>query len=434
MTQEDIASVRDGKTFHLAVSWFILVPPLYFAPSGLFWFQRGAQNNELSGKYGTLATPSLTNVRLATTGIIFLFVAVVIAPRIVQLVRAQLKNRVFLLLTLLAIFSCLWSQFPGRSFGYSLCLSVDTLFAFYLYKRFNTAQQLRLFLAFGWISLISCIITAALFPRYGLSYLGGFGSWQGIYVHKNICAMMTIFLLSAAFYVRTNTLLQRLSRLLYVGLSLFLVVLTQSRTGWVLAASLVAFVIALNVVHGMERSSRSFVLVFGVTLTAVILMTAVAYSTEITYFLGKDPSLTGRTDIWKSILTAVMKRPLLGYGYMGFWVGYHGESANVSLTNGWAVSSSHNSFLAIWLTLGLAGCCLVAYSLMRAIKDALFCIQFKPSPYSKWCMCIVFLVVVVALDEEQLMLPDSLVWILYMVACIGLAGEATRQRLELRNE
>ena len=35
--------------------------------------------------------------------------------------------------------------------------------------------------------------------------------------------------------------------------------------------------------------------------------------------LGKDETLTGRTDIWVELLRAIEQKPALGYGYLAFW-------------------------------------------------------------------------------------------------------------------
>ena len=35
--------------------------------------------------------------------------------------------------------------------------------------------------------------------------------------------------------------------------------------------------------------------------------------------LGKDPTLTGRTEIWPYVIDNIYQRPLFGWGYFGFW-------------------------------------------------------------------------------------------------------------------
>lgn len=45
--------------------------------------------------------------------------------------------------------------------------------------------------------------------------------------------------------------------------------------------------------------------------------------------LGKDASLTGRTDVWEFVIDRIKDRPILGYGFGTFWNGLDGKSAYV---------------------------------------------------------------------------------------------------------
>ena len=40
---------------------------------------------------------------------------------------------------------------------------------------------------------------------------------------------------------------------------------------------------------------------------------------RVTGVLGRDPTLTGRTEIWRFAIKSIASRPFLGYGYDVFW-------------------------------------------------------------------------------------------------------------------
>jgi O-antigen ligase len=120
---------------------------------------------------------------------------------------------------------------------------------------------------------------------------------------------------------------------------------------------------------------------------------------------------------------------MVGYGYEAFWNGLKGESANASLMSGWAVSSTHNGWLAVWLTLGAIGVSILFCTLFKGIKDAIRCLSADASSYFRWCSCMILLTLVLSMDEEQMLVPNDLTWILYIVACIGLSEGAKRIRL-----
>ena len=68
-------------------------------------------------------------------------------------------------------------------------------------------------------------------------------------------------------------------------------------------------------------------------------------------------TLTGRTELWQSLLHYVYERPLLGYGYGGFWI----PQRITALTQheGWELGSAHSQYLDIALSVGVLG--LVVY-------------------------------------------------------------------------
>ena len=166
-------------------------------------------------------------------------------------------------------------------------------------------------------------------------------------------------------------------------------------------------------------------LIVGGVLPLVII--GLSYFKEIMYLLGKDPTLTGRTRIWSAVVLSAMKRPLLGYGYRAFWTGLQGESGNVLMANGWSFAQGHNGFLEVWVGLGAVGVAVVLYSLVKSFRNALPCISAR-NFYLSWCVCIVLLIAVHAMDEQTLAAPNNLAWILYIVASIGLADGARRIR------
>jgi exopolysaccharide production protein ExoQ len=428
---ESVKTSSSRPVSHLGVSWGLIVTLVYFASQGTFWFQSVSSNNSLSISYGSLATQSMTleNVVVATSVFAIMFGALFF--RVNAVIKRCLEDKIFSLFCLLAIASCIWSQFPIVSLEYSLCFAANTLLAFYLYRRFSPQQQIGLFVMLGWICLTLSIGVSLYFPRYGLEQAGGgsVNAWRGIYPHKNICALITLILMPAGFYSAATTLLSKAFRFAYLGLSMFVVFMTQSRTGWVILACLLFYVAALNTVRRVDKNDRGTLLILGAIAVLSLIFAVVVNSNEIFYFLGKDPTLTGRTEIWKAVFPSLMKHPFLGYGYRAFWRGYQGESANVELGLGFAAAHAHNGFLDIWLTLGALGLGLTLHSLFRAIRDAAVCLRAGNESHILWYVSIVLLVVIVNLDEAEVARPNDLAWILYILACVGLSEGARHIRL-----
>jgi O-antigen ligase len=89
--------------------------------------------------------------------------------------------------------------------------------------------------------------------------------------------------------------------------------------------------------------------------------------------LGRDSSdvdsFNGRTGVWKDIGNYVEQRPILGYGYGGFWTPAH--ITEISQEENWGIPNSHSTYLDYLLTLGAVGLIAYALSLFCGIRVAL---------------------------------------------------------------
>jgi O-antigen ligase len=87
--------------------------------------------------------------------------------------------------------------------------------------------------------------------------------------------------------------------------------------------------------------------------------------------LGRDATLTGRTDIWKAVLS-FHTNPLIGTGYESFWLG--GRIDRVATILGYkGIAEAHNGYLQIYLDLGWIGlgllAAVIASGYCRAVEE-----------------------------------------------------------------
>lgn len=75
--------------------------------------------------------------------------------------------------------------------------------------------------------------------------------------------------------------------------------------------------------------------------------------------------------------------------------------------------------------LGLVGLVPVLYSFWRAGRCAFTCLRSGATPlHDCWWICLAFVTLMINADEAAIMTPNNLGWILYVVACAGLAKDA----------
>jgi exopolysaccharide production protein ExoQ len=419
----------ETSVLSLAIAWMLMVPLFCVASDGVLWFRQSADITLMSATYGSLASSGSNSTDNAAIGaLLFFTVGLAIFPRLKAVWALFRQDRVFLALMIWLLLSCAWSQFPEVSIRWAPIAAINIIFAVYLYVRFKPEQQMRLFLALGWVCLLLSFTLAVFFPRYGIDPTFSIVSWRGMYSQKNLCSMVTLFLLPGAFCVPTKGLVSKLLRVVYVALSIVLIFMTQSATGRLAVVCLLVYFAAIKLLVPFSSRERTVALVVGALVVAVVVVGGVSAAKEIAVLLNRDPTLTGRTDIWAAILPSALKRPILGYGYVGFWRGFEGESANVSLVKGWSVTSAHNGLLEMWLDLGLVGVGLVLFALFRALRDAFIGFRRGSSPYLSWCTCMIFLTIVISVDEGEFLVASTVMRILFIIACLGLSEAASKIR------
>src|SRR5207237_978175 len=93
----------------------------------------------------------------------------------------------------------------------------------------------------------------------------------------------------------------------------------------------------------MSTAIIGCIIVFGIVTPLVGGSTV----TRFTSALGRDATLTGRTDIWAGLLPDLMRQPIFGYGFSGFWT--------VTRISEHEIGQAHNGYLEVCLQLGFVG-------------------------------------------------------------------------------
>lgn len=396
-------------------SWMLLFPMVAFAAGGEFSIQAGARNGAGVGLAGGGAEAQGERYVLLLSYAI-LGVLIMISFRRISRLAVDMAALTFL--PILAILSAAWSQYPVISAVRGGYFFFDTLFAFWLLQKFSTAQ-LRSFIMFvGSAVALASIALVIVLPKYGMvGALSHLGAWQGIFTEKNLAGKSLTFLLTPAVDFDRK---MRPGRLVYLCIILGLIVMSESRTAWAIAALYLMFMFLL---HLARRLEFRMILLFGITITAAI---AIAFGFVISNWeanlraVGVDPTLTGRTQVWQALLVQIAIKPWGGYGYQAFWNGLSGASGNVLASTGWAFAYAHNGILEILLQLGFAGLVVVLFLLVLSVRNAWFCFRRSPDPDVSWYIGLIFLTFLYNIDEGTLLFPHALYSVLFTVACVGL--------------
>jgi O-antigen ligase len=131
--------------------------------------------------------------------------------------------------------------------------------------------------------------------------------------------------------------------------------------------------------------------------------------------LGKDPTLTGRTEIWGLVLSLHTNR-LIGTGFESFWLGPRLDRMRSALPN-FPVNEAHNGFLEVYLNLGWVGIIFLGLLLLTGYSRIISSIRRNPekaSLFLGFILCTLF-----NSFSEAAFRMMTLAWVCLLVAIVS---------------
>lgn len=329
------------------------------------------------------------------------------------------KGKWICALVIFPAISLIWSFEPATTLKDSFTLIGSSLFGVYLASRYTLKQQLQLLaLAFGITILLSFVFAIAL-PKYGI--MGGIhqGRWRGIFLHKN--GLGAAMLNSGIVFLLMAYQSRKHSYLFWLGLSLsFLLLLLSAST-----SSLLNLLILISAFFVFQTLRWSYKLMIPTLILLVIFGQSFYFlftnNADILFSsIGKDATLTGRTDLWPLVIEMIGKHPWFGYGYGGFWQGWNGESAYIWWSAGWTPTHPHNGYLALLLDLGILGLGIFLVGFLQSYLQALSSVRNSKTAIEIWPIIHMTSLAIINLTESSLLKSNSINWILYVAVCLSL--------------
>lgn len=321
----------------------------------------------------------------------------------------------------LAAISTLWSIDSGATFRRAIWLALTMAFGLYLAWRHDWKSLLNV-LAGGFIVLIAGSFALGLLaPSIGRMTFEHPGAWSGLWTHKNtlggIMALGVTICTAAAIMTPER-------RKLWIGCAVaafVLVVLSTSKT------ALIASVLGLGVMGFCALVRRGPVHTIaagafvGASLVAGVGMVVLAPDL-IVAALGRDLTLTGRTDIWEASARFVEAKPWLGYGYYAFWLPDNGPAYWVREAVAWQVASAHSSWLELALGVGRVGIFLFALQLVATLSRGAG-VVIQPQA-GLWAPAFLATFALYTLSESHALQANNIFWIIYVAVAARLALDA----------
>ena len=313
--------------------------------------------------------------------------------------------------------SFLWSIDPALSMRRSFAILMTTLAGLYIGTRYNWQTLLR-GMAIAWlvVALVSFFVAVAI-PSFGRMQEVHVGAWQGLYFEKN---QLGGHMARAALFAGILAIMDRRFRWTWVamlGLSVALVLLSTSKS------SLLGLFVGLGILGvgaWMKRGLRIglMTLWFGV-IVGVAALAIGLFAPEIVFqLLGRDATLTGRTDIWTVLADYIEQKPLLGYGYGAFWAPESDPGNWVRDALQWDAPTAHNGWLEVTLALGFVGSAFLLCDFLMTIWRAGLASIGTWTGLFALAFCAQFFLF--SLSESASLQQNSIVWLIYVAIAAKL--------------
>lgn len=322
----------------------------------------------------------------------------------------------------IAFASTLWSIMPDVTIRRAVALLFTSLLGMMIAARYDWRGMIELFATTFLILAVGSIIAAVAVPSFGI-HLGELhqGAWRGLWQEKNQLgagmAKGVLACLSAAVVSPRR-------RWFWAGgaaVCSALVLLSTSTTALLAWLTVLAGGVAL---FGLRRGGGVTLLtVWGLTIGLILSLGTVLLAPEIILAaVGKDATLTGRTDIWVSILRRVEERPWEGYGYGAFWIDPQGPAWWVRSDIGWRSPTAHNGWLDVLVQTGWIG--LGVFAVHFAVTAGAASLRLFRGDEALWVLLSIALFTLFSISESTIMQQNNYNWVMYVAT--------TAKLLELR--
>ncbi len=280
------------------------------------------------------------------------------------------------------------------------------------------------------------LVLLMFYPVDIMAYVEGTQRYGGLAGNPNSLggsAVMGMWAATALLADPTTPKRLRTLAMLCIGMFLISIVLSGSGTSTVVAMLVVAALLYLRGVARLAVKWRPLLNLGAVGAVVVAVLGVFVFSSPSELLelsagsLGKDATLTGRTELWDIALHAISVHPIVGHSLDSHFSVM--QDARFEIPH----NHYHNGFLDTWVAGGVVLIVLVLYNLGRFVIEFLRAFGEDPRVFP---LAAGFLILVLLnLSEYSLLRPLSQPWQAYLVAfvaCVWPTVMRKRQRSRKR--
>lgn len=347
-------------------------------------------------------------------------------------------NTGLVLLLLFSLLSVTWSDFPFASFRRWIRELGNYLMPLVLLsdpRPLKAIEALLRRLSFFVISI--SVVLIKYFPDVGVTYSFWTGEQQfvGITTGKNSLGVLCLISGVLFFWDVLRRWPDRrapkviwilLVDIVFLWMTVWLLLLSQSATSQL---CLVIGCLVLTLAHyGPIRIRHNFTRTIPIAAClGLVLEFTFNVSDVIIQLLGRDPTLTGRTDIWTTLLN-LKTNPVFGVGFASFWLGDRMLSL-WETTKLVGLQEAHNGYLETYLELGIVGLCMLCSFLVASYRT--ICKRLAVSRDFA-SLSLTFWLIVLIYNVAEASFRNNLLWVTFLLVGIAVPASSVEANLNKR--
>jgi exopolysaccharide production protein ExoQ len=264
----------------------------------------------------------------------------------------------------------------------------------------------------AWVCFLSALASLVLLAVSPANAFGGTGDFRGVFSQKNpLGEAMSIGALASLHGLRRGKR-GRLFNIINLFLTISLTVKSGSATSLLAIVLFGSFGFAMRLLQ--KGGTARTLAITGIIVVLPVAFIAAFNPDSLLEMLGKDPTLTGRTDIWGYVIPDIYRRPFLGWGYAAFWSTENPEAWNIADALHWFAPQAHNGILEILLSVGLVGAALFIYLWGRTVWLSLKCLRTPDGTMAITCLSICAGAVLVGVSETVLLYGGPITFMFFI--------------------
>jgi hypothetical protein len=314
-------------------------------------------------------------------------------------------------LTVFLLASSAWSVSPGASLRAGVQYLSLIIAVIGMVENLEADDLMDLLARLCFLSAIASLVLLMVSPAIAI---GEAGDFRGVFSQKNpLGEAMSMGALASLHGLRAGKG-KRWVNILRLSVVTFTTIKSGSATSLTAILLFIFLGMALSAIY--KRNSGSIIAVGAIIVVLPVALIIALNPESLLTLMGKDPTLTGRTDIWAFVIPDIFQRPLLGWGYAAFWTTDNPAAIQISDALRWWVPQAHNGLLEILLSVGFIGAAFYLLFLGRIFRLSVKCMKSRERATGITCFLSSAGVILVGVSENVVLYAGSITCIFFITA------------------